>query len=78
MLLTAHRWAACTTSWEGRPYSEWVTVRVLFADDSYLVREGVAGLLQETAEVELLASVGNPVELFAAVAEHRPEAMAQG
>jgi DNA-binding NarL/FixJ family response regulator len=50
-------------------------VRVVFADDSYLVREGVAGLLQETAEVELLASVGNPVELFAAVAEHQPDAV---
>jgi len=50
-------------------------VRVVFADDSYLVREGVAGLLHETAEVELLASVANPVELFAAVAEHRPQAV---
>ena len=50
-------------------------MRVVFADDSYLVREGVAGLLHETAEVELLASVANPVELFAAVAEHRPQAV---
>jgi DNA-binding NarL/FixJ family response regulator len=52
-----------------------MTVRVVFADDSYLVREGVANLLHETDGVELLAAVANPVELLAAVAEHRPDAV---
>ena len=40
-----------------RTYSEAMTVRVVFADDNYLVREGVAGLLTETPDVELLESV---------------------
>ncbi|MDZ5619398.1 response regulator transcription factor [Nocardioides sp. HM23] len=52
-----------------------MTVRVVFADDSYLVREGVAGLLEATPEIELLATATNPVELHAAVAEHRPDAV---
>ena len=45
-----------------------VTARVAFADDSYLVREGVASVLQGTVEVELLARVGDPAGPFAAVA----------
>ncbi len=52
-----------------------MTVRVVFADDSFLVREGVAGLLTETPEVELVATATNPVELHAAVKEHRPDAV---
>ena len=52
-----------------------MTVRVVFADDSFLVREGVAGLLTETPEVELVATATNPVELHAAVEEHRPDAV---
>jgi DNA-binding NarL/FixJ family response regulator len=52
-----------------------MTVRVVFADDNYLVREGVAGLLTETADVDLLATVADPVELHAAVAAHRPDAV---
>jgi DNA-binding NarL/FixJ family response regulator len=52
-----------------------MTVRVVFADDNYLVREGVAGLLTETAEVELVATVSDPVELHEAVATHRPDAV---
>ncbi len=52
-----------------------MTVRVVFADDNYLVREGVAGILNEAAEVELLESVADPVALLAAVATHRPDAV---
>ena len=52
-----------------------MTVRVVFADDNYLVREGVSGLLTETAEVDLVATATNPVELHAAVATHRPDAV---
>ena len=36
------------------PYSEPMTVRVVFADDNYLVREGVSGLLAETVGVDLV------------------------
>jgi DNA-binding NarL/FixJ family response regulator len=52
-----------------------MTVRVVFADDNYLVREGVAGLLEETSEVELLAAVADQAGLLAAVATHRPDAV---
>ena len=52
-----------------------MAVRVVFADDSFLVREGVAGLLTETPEVELVATATNPVELHAAVKAHRPDAV---
>ena len=52
-----------------------MTVRVVFADDNYLVREGVAGILNEADEVELLESVADPVALLAAVATHRPDAV---
>ena len=52
-----------------------MTVRVVFADDNYLVREGVAGLLTETAEIDLVESVADPDALHAAVAAHRPDAV---
>jgi len=50
-------------------------LRVVFADDNYLVREGVAGLLTETPDLELVETVGDPVALHAAVATHRPDAV---
>jgi DNA-binding NarL/FixJ family response regulator len=52
-----------------------MTVRVVFADDNYLVREGVAGLLTETAEIDLVETVADPGALHAAVAAHRPDAV---
>ena len=52
-----------------------MTVRVVFADDNYLVREGVAGLLTETAGVDLVETVGDPEALLEAVATHRPDAV---
>jgi DNA-binding NarL/FixJ family response regulator len=50
-------------------------LRVVFADDNYLVREGVVALLTEIPEVELVASVVDPPSLLKAVAEHRPDAV---
>jgi DNA-binding NarL/FixJ family response regulator len=52
-----------------------MAVRVVFADDNYLVREGVAGLLTESEQVDLVESVADPVALHAAVATHRPDAV---
>jgi DNA-binding NarL/FixJ family response regulator len=52
-----------------------MTVRVVLADDNYLVREGVAGLLSETAEIELVEAVADPEALHRAVAVHRPDAV---
>ena len=52
-----------------------MTVRVVFADDNYLVREGVAGVLDAAAEVDLLEAVTDPDALLAAVAKHSPDAV---
>ncbi len=52
-----------------------MTLRVVFADDNYLVREGVAGLLTATPDIELVETVGDPVALYAAVEAHRPDAV---
>jgi DNA-binding NarL/FixJ family response regulator len=50
-------------------------LRVVFADDNYLVREGVSALLGEADEIELIESVGDPASLLKAVAAHRPDAV---
>src|SRR5262245_50854887 len=52
-----------------------MTLRVIFADDNFLVREGVSALLGETAETDLVATVADPDALLRAVAEHRPDAV---
>jgi DNA-binding NarL/FixJ family response regulator len=52
-----------------------MTVRVVFADDNYLVREGVAGLLNETPGIDLVETVADPDALHRAVAIHRPDAV---
>ena len=48
-------------------------VRVVFAEDNYLVREGTAALLQGSDEVELVGTAESFDELLSAVEEFRPE-----
>lgn len=50
-------------------------VRVVFAEDNYLVREGTAALLQTTEEVDLVATAATLDELMASVEEHEPDAV---
>jgi DNA-binding NarL/FixJ family response regulator len=50
-----------------------VTLRVVVAEDSLLVREGIVRLLDATDEVEVVAAVGDLDALLAAVDEHRPD-----
>ena len=50
-------------------------LRVVFADDNYLVREGVSALLDEADDIDLVESVADPASLLKAVAEHRPDAV---
>src|SRR5215213_6528436 len=52
-----------------------MTVRVVLADDNYLVRQGVAALLAEAPEVELVEAVADPEALHRAVAVHKPDAV---
>jgi DNA-binding NarL/FixJ family response regulator len=50
-------------------------LRVVFADDNYLVREGVGALLAEIDDIEVVDMVADPQSLLKAVAEHRPDAV---
>ena len=50
-------------------------LRLVFAEDNFLVREGTAALLAEADDLEVVASVGNAVELLDAVSRERPDAV---
>jgi DNA-binding NarL/FixJ family response regulator len=50
-------------------------LRVVLAEDNYLVREGTRRLLEDSGEVQVLAAVGDPDALQEAVREHRPDAV---
>jgi DNA-binding NarL/FixJ family response regulator len=50
-------------------------LRVVFAEDNYLVREGTAALLAEVDEIDLVRSVEDPESLVTAVAELSPDAV---
>ncbi|MEV4641116.1 response regulator transcription factor [Actinoplanes sp. NPDC049548] len=49
-------------------------LRLVIAEDSVLLREGLAGLLERFGH-EVLAAVGDATSLVAAVADHRPDAI---
>jgi DNA-binding NarL/FixJ family response regulator len=48
---------------------------VVFADDNYLVRAGIAALLTEAEDIELVDTVIDPASLHRAVAKHQPDAV---
>ncbi len=50
-----------------------VALRLVVADDNFLVREGLAALLAEVDEIEVVAMAGDPVSLMRAVAETAPD-----
>ena len=50
-------------------------LRVVIAEDNYLVREGTRRLLEDSAEVEVVAAVGTAGELIDAVERLRPQAV---
>ncbi|HET7869797.1 MAG TPA: response regulator transcription factor [Actinomycetota bacterium] len=50
-------------------------VRVVFAEDNYLVREGTAALLSASGEVDLVSLASTYDELMTAVDRDRPEAV---
>ncbi|HEU4947301.1 MAG TPA: response regulator transcription factor [Kribbella sp.] len=52
-----------------------MVLRVVFADDNFLVREGVSALLTEAEDVELVETVADPNSLLKAVVEHQPDAV---
>jgi DNA-binding NarL/FixJ family response regulator len=48
-------------------------LRLVFADDNYLVREGVSGLLTESGAVDVVDTVADPNTLLKVVAELDPD-----
>jgi DNA-binding NarL/FixJ family response regulator len=52
-----------------------MVLRVVLADDNYLVRQGITALLAEVEEIELVESVGDPQSLLTSVREHQPDAV---
>jgi DNA-binding NarL/FixJ family response regulator len=50
-------------------------LRIVIADDNYLVREGTRRLLEASGEVKVLAAVGSAPELLDAVRSDRPDAV---
>jgi DNA-binding NarL/FixJ family response regulator len=50
-------------------------LRVVFAEDNYLVRAGTAALLAEVEEIDLVRLVDDPYSLVNAVAELSPDAV---
>jgi DNA-binding NarL/FixJ family response regulator len=52
-----------------------MALRVVFADDNYLVRNGVVALLGEVDDLELVDAVADAESLMRSVAEHRPDAV---
>ena len=52
-----------------------MALRVVFAEDNFLVREGISALLAEADDIELVETVAAPDALLRAVAAHRPDAV---
>lgn len=52
-----------------------MVLRVVLADDNYLVRQGVSALLAEVDEIELVDALADPHSMLKSVAEHRPDAV---
>src|SRR6516165_9758983 len=50
-------------------------LRIVIADDNYLVREGTRRLLEDSGQVTVLAAVGSAPELLDAVRRTRPDAV---
>ncbi|WP_406345740.1 response regulator [Streptomyces sp. NBC_00648] len=50
-------------------------MRIVIAEDHYLVREGTRRLLEDTGEVDVIAAVGTAEELLDAVDRFRPDAV---
>lgn len=52
-----------------------MALRIVFADDNYLVREGVSALLAEVDDVDLVDTATDAQSLLRSVAEHTPDAV---
>ena len=48
-------------------------LRVVLAEDNYLVREGTSRLLEDTGDIDVVATAGDAAQLLRVVDEHRPD-----
>jgi len=55
--------------------SETPALRVVLAEDNYLVREGTRQVLESGGDVVVVAAVGDAEALLSAVAEHHPDSV---
>src|ERR1700730_12386042 len=55
------------------PYSLRVPIRLVLAEDNYLLREGIRQLLEASDEVELVDACADLPSLEKAIEEHRPD-----
>ena len=56
-----------------KPYSVAVPIRVVLAEDNYLVREGVRQLIDAQPELQVVAVCTDFESLLAAVEQHKPD-----
>ena len=56
-----------------RSYPRLVALRLVLADDHYLVREGLRRLLETQPDLEIVAACGDLEELLSAVETERPD-----
>lgn len=52
-----------------------MVLRVVLADDNFLVREGITALLAEVNDIDLVGAVADPASLLKTVAEKTPDAV---
>jgi len=52
-----------------------MVLRVVLADDNFLVREGITALLAEVSDIDLVGAVADPASLLKVVAEKTPDAV---
>jgi DNA-binding NarL/FixJ family response regulator len=74
--LSGKRSARCVGNPAGTPSRislPTVPIRVVLAEDNYLVREGVARLLEREPDLEIVAACADHDSLLAAVEEHAPD-----
>lgn len=66
-------WSFVTLSRYRRRVPVGPALRVVIAEDSLLVREGVTAVLRQPGDIEVVAGCGDLPELLAAVELHRPD-----
>ena len=52
-----------------------MVLRVVLAEDNFLVREGITALLAEVSDIDLVGAVADPASLLKVVAEKTPDAV---